>query len=115
MLKIIRLSNKLVFSKNNSNKSVLSRNNNSRLAYKKNNNNSKFNKFDIDRNDVKYAKKSEKLSKLKKSKNKKISKSQNLAKLEKKLLKNRNLTNFSVIEVKLKFLTSNAKTTFNCL
>ena len=45
-----------------------------------------------------------KLSKLRKSKNKKMSKSQNLAKLKKLLLKNRNLTNFGVIEAKSNFL-----------
>ena len=56
-----------------------------------------------------------KSSKLKKSKSKKIYKFQNLAKLKKKLSKNRNLSNFSTIKVGLRFLILNTKTNFNCL
>ena len=44
-----------------------------------------------------------------------MSKSRNLAKLEKKLSKSRNLTNFNATEDGLKFLILDAKTTFNCL
>ena len=58
---------------------------------------------------MEYAKKSEK------SKNKKIYKSQNLAKSGKKWLKNRNSTNFGITEIKPKFLTLNTRITFNCL
>ena len=46
---------------------------------------------------------------------KKMFKSQNLAKLRKKLSKSENLTNFDVIKTKPKFLTSNTKTIFNYL
>ena len=42
-------------------------------------------------------------------------KSQNLAKSRKKLLKSRNLTNFSIIKARPKFLNPNAKMAFNCL
>ena len=42
-------------------------------------------------------------------------KSRNLAKSEKKLLKSRNSTNFNTMEAGPKFLTPDAKTTFNCL
>ena len=69
---------------------------------------------------MEYAKKSrksksQKLSKLRKSKSEKTSKSQNLAKSEKKLLKSGNSSNFGVMEVRPKFLTLNAKTTFELL
>ena len=59
--------------------------------------------------------KSWKLSKSRKSRSKKMSKSQNSAKSGKKLSKNGNLTNFNVTEDRPKFLTSDAKTTFNRL
>ena len=70
---------------------------------------------------MEYTKKLRKLSKLgklsksRKSKSKKMSKSQNLAKSRKKLSKGRNLTNFDIIEARSKFLTSDARRTFNCL
>ena len=64
---------------------------------------------------MEHAKKSGKLSKLRKLKSEKTSKFQNLAKLRKKLLNSWNLTNFDTTEAKLKFLTPDAKTTFNCL
>ena len=51
MLKIIKLSNKLVFDRNNSN----------RPSFKKNNSNNKIDKFSIGDNSIKYTKKSEKL------------------------------------------------------
>ena len=59
--------------------------------------------------------KSEKLFKSGKLKSKKMFKSQNLAKSGKKLSKNENLPIFRVIKARLKFLTPNIKTTFNCL
>ena len=105
ILKIIRLPIKPALSKNNNNK----------LAFKKNNSNSKVNKSSISNNSIKYAKKSKKLSKSRKSKSEKTFKSQNLAKSRKKLLKNGNLSNFSIIKVGLRFLTFNAKITFNLL
>ena len=42
-------------------------------------------------------------------------KSQNLAKLEKKLSKSENSTNFDATEAEPKFLTFDARTAFNCL
>ena len=74
MLKIIKLFNRPTLSKNNNSKSI----------FKKNNGNSKINKFGVNNKDIKYVNKSRKL------KSKKLFKSQNLAKLEKKLLKIRN-------------------------
>ena len=57
-----------------------------------------------------------KLSKTRKlSKFQKLSKSQNLAKSGKKLSKSRNWTNFNAMEDRPKFLTPNARTTFNRL
>ena len=53
--------------------------------------------------------------KLKKSKSKKMSEFQNLAKLRKKLSKSRNLTNFDNIKAKLKILALNTKIIFNYL
>ena len=76
---------------------------------------SEVDRFGVDRNGVKYAKKSGKLSKSGKSKSEKMSKSQNSAKLGKKLSKNKNSTNFNATEDRPKFLTLNAKTAFNRL
>ena len=59
--------------------------------------------------------KSQKLSKSGKSKSEKTSKSQNLAKLGKKLSKSGNSTNFDATKDGPKFLTPDARTTFNCL
>ena len=56
-----------------------------------------------------------KLFKSKKLKSKKISKSQNLAKSEKKLLKNENLTSFDITKTGLKFLTFKTRIVFNYL
>ena len=75
----------------------------------------KVNRFGVSKNDVKHAKKSGKLFKSEKSKSKKTFKSQNSAKSRKKLSKSGNLTNFDAIEDGPKFLTPNAKTTFNRL
>ena len=80
-----------------------------------NNGNGKVDGFDVGKNSVKHTKKLRKLSKLGKSKSEKMFKSRNLAKSKKKLSKSRNLTNFDATKAGLKFLTSNAKTTFNRL
>ena len=109
MLKITESPNKLAFSRNNSNKSASSRNDDSKSAFGKNDGNGKINRFDISRNSVKYTKKS------RKSKSEKPSKSRNLAKLEKKLSKNGNLTNFNATKAGPKFLTPNTRTAFNHL
>ena len=61
------------------------------------------NRFGVD-SGMKYAKKSEKMSK-----------SQNLAKSGKKLSRSGNSTNFDVIEAGPKFLTPDARTAFNRL
>ena len=64
---------------------------------------------------MEHAKKSEKLSKPRKLKREKTSKSRNLAKSGKKLSKNKNLTNFNATEDEPKFLTPDARTIFNRL
>ena len=63
----------------------------------------------VDGDRIEHAKKSGKL------KAQKLSKSQKSAKLEKKLSKNENLSNFNAKENGLSFLTPKAKTAFNCL
>ena len=63
--------------------------------------------FSVGRNDMEHAKKSEK------SKSKKTFESQNLAKLEKKLSKSGNSTNFDATEDGSKFLTLDTKTALN--
>ena len=115
MLKIIGLPDKPIFNKNNDSRLASNRNDNNKSVFRKNNGNSEVDRFDISGNGVRHIKKSGKLSKLRKSKSKKMSKSQNLAKSKKKLLKNGNLTNFNATEAGPKFLTSNARTIFNCL
>ena len=55
------------------------------------------------------------MSKLKKSKSEKMSKSQNLAKSGKKLSKNGNSSNFGTIKAGPKFLTPDTKTDFDRL
>ena len=77
--------------------------------------NSEVKEFGVSRNGVEHAKKLEKLFKSGKSKSKKTFKSQNLAKSGKKLSKSRNSTNFNAIEDGPKFLTIDAKITFNRL
>ena len=64
---------------------------------------------------MEYTKKLGKLSKLRKLKGEKTSKSQNLAKSRKELLKIGNLTNFNATEVGPKFLISNTRTVFDRL
>ena len=115
MLKMTRLFDKLASSRNNGSKLTLSRNNNSRPISKKNNGNGKVNRFNVGENSVEHAKMSGKLSKSRKSKNKKISKSWNLAKSGKKLSKSENSTKFNITKAKSKFLTLDARTAFNYL
>ena len=115
ILKIIRLFDKLVSDKNNNSKLISNKNNNNKLTFKNIDNNGGINRFNINENGIEYAKKLEKLFKLKKSKSEKIFKSQNFAKLEKKLLKSRNSINFGIIKVVPKFLNPNTSIAFNCL
>ena len=75
MLKTIRLSNKLALNRNDGNKSASNKNNDSKLAFRKNNGNSEVNRFGVSGNSVEHAKKPGKLSKSRKSKSKKTSKS----------------------------------------
>ena len=74
MLKITRLFDKPVSSKNNSSRLASSKNNNSKPLSRKNNNNNKVNGFNIGGNGVEYTKKSRKLSKSEKLKSEKMSK-----------------------------------------
>ena len=115
MLKTIRSLDKPASSRNNNSKSTSSRNNNNRPAFGRNNSNGKIDRFSVGGNSVEHTKKLGKLSKLGKSKSEKTSKSQNLAKSGKKLLKSGNSTNFNTTEDKPKFLTPDARTTFNHL
>ena len=107
--------NKPAPSKNVGSKLVFYRNDNSKLASKKNDSNNKVNRFGIDRNNIKYVKKLRKLFKLGKLKSEKMSKSWNLAKLEKKVIKIRNSANSNITKIRQKFLISNTRITFNCL
>ena len=61
MLKVIKLSNKPVFDKNNSSKLAFSKNNNNKLASRKNDSDNKVDGFGISNNGIKYTKKSKKL------------------------------------------------------
>ena len=115
MLKTTRSLDKPAFNRNDSNKSTSSRNDNSKPVSRKNNGNNEVDGFSVGGNSVKYAKKSEKLFKSRKSKSEKMSKSRNLAKSEKKLSKSGNSTNFDATEDKPKFLTPNTRTAFNRL
>ena len=128
MLKTTRSLDKPTSSRNNSSKPASSRNDGSRLASKRNNGNGEI-RFDGDSvehvkksrklKDQKLSKlgklKSKKLFKSRKSKSKKTSQSQNLAKSRKKLSKIGNSSNFDTTEARPKFLTLNAKTTFDHL
>ena len=80
--------------------------NNSKSTFNTKHNNNKVNRFNIKSNSIEYAKN------LKKSKSKKMSKSQNLIKLRKKLFKKRNVSNFNITKTRLRFLTSNIKIFF---
>ena len=71
MLKTTESPNKPASNRNNGSKSASNNNNNSKTTSKKNNNNGEINRFDVGRNNVKYAKKSKKLSKSGKSKGEK--------------------------------------------
>ena len=98
MLKTIESPDALAPSRNNGSKSAFSRNNNSKPVFRKSDGNGKVNRLSIGRNGVEHTKKLRKLSKS-----------------GKKLSKSRNSTNFDTIEAGPKFLTSDARTTFNCL
>ena len=63
---------KSALSKNNENGSVSSKNNNSKPVFGKNNGDSKVDRFCVNKNDVEYAKKLEKLFKSRKSKSEKL-------------------------------------------
>ena len=115
MLKTTESSSKSVPNRNDGSKSAFSRINNSRPISRKNNGNSEVDRFSVGGNGVKHAKKSGKLFKSGKSKSEKMSKFWNLAKLKKKLSKNGNLNNFDAIGAGPKFLTPDAKITFNRL
>ena len=91
ILKTTGLLDEPALSKINGSKSATSRNINSRPASRKNNSNDEVNRFDVDGNNVEHTKK------LGKSKSKKTSKSQNLAKSEKKSSKSGNLPNFDAM------------------
>ena len=125
MLKMTGSPDESAPSRIDSSKSASSRNNNSRPASEKNDSNGEVDGIGISGNSVKHAKKSkktsksrklsksEKLSKSGKSKSKKMSKSRNSVKSRKKLSKSGNSTNFDATEDGPKFLTPNARTTFN--
>ena len=115
MLKITRLSDKLVSNRNDGSKSAFNKNNNSKPVSKRNINDGEINRFNISRNGMEYAKKLGKLFKSRKSKSKKMFKFQNLAKSRKKLSKSENLIKFNITEVRPKFLTPNAKIIFDYL
>ena len=91
-------------SRNNSNRSASSRNDNSRPASEKNNGDGEVDRVGVNRNGMEHAKKSEKTSK-----------SWILSKSGKRLSKSRNSTNCDPTEDGPKFLTLDARTTFNCL
>ena len=121
MLKTIRSPDKPDASRNNRSRLVFSRNNNSRPASGRNDGDGEVDRISVSGNGVKHAKKSEKaskslkLSKSRKSKGEKMFKSQNLAKLEKKLSKSGNSTNSNATEDGSKFLISDARTVFTRL
>ena len=127
MLKTTGLPDKPASSRNDGSKLASSRNNKNKPAFRRNNGDKEVDEVGIDGNGVEYAKKSEKtsksrklsklrkLSKSGKSKSEKTSKSQNSVKSGKKLSKSGNLTNFDAMEDESKFLTPDARTTFNHL
>ena len=86
-----------------------SRNDDSRPASGRNDGDGEVDGFGVGRNGVEHAKKSGK------SKSKKMSKSRNSAKSEKKLSKSGNSTNFDAMKDGSKFLTPDARTAFNRL
>ena len=115
MLKTIRSPDKSASHMNDSSKSASNRNDNSKSASRKNNGIDEVNEFVVGGNSIKHVKKSEKLSKSRKSKSKKMSKSRNLAKSGKKSLKKGNSTNSDTTKDGLKFQTPNTRTAFNRL
>ena len=109
MLKTTGSPDKPALSRNDGSRSASSRNDDSRPASGRNDGDGEVDKFGVGRNGMEHAKKSGK------SKSEKTSKSQNLAKSGKKLLKSGNSTNFNATRAKPKFLTPNARTAFNHL
>ena len=86
-----------------------------KLVSKKNDGDGKIDRFSVGGNNMEYAKKSENLSKSRKSKSEKTSKSWNLAKSRKKSSKSGNLTNSDTTKDGPKFFTLDARTSFNHL
>ena len=115
MLKTIGLPDKPAPSRNNGSRLASCGNDDSKSVSQRNNGNSEVDRFGVSENNMEHAKKSIKLSKLGKSKSKKMSKFRNLAKLRKKLSKSGNFTNFDTTKNKSKFFTPDARTAFNRL
>ena len=97
-LKIIGLPDKSALSKNKNSKLASDKNDNSRPAFERNDGDNKVHWFGVDKNNIKYIKKLELLSKSRK-----------------KLLKKENLTNFGITEAGPKSLIPNIKMAFNRL
>ena len=114
MLKTIGLPDKLASTGNDGSKLASSMNNDSRPAFGKNNSDSEVDGFGAGKNGIEHAKISRKLSKSRKLKSEKTSKSRNLAKSGKNMSKNGNSTNFNAMENRPKFLMLDAGTTFKC-
>ena len=126
MLKTTGSPDKPAPSRNDGSRSASSRNDDSRPASGRNDGDGEVDGFGVGGNGVEHAKKSgksksektsksRKLSKSGKSKGRKMSKSWNLAKSGKKSSKSEDSTNSDAPEDGPKFLTSNARTTFNGL
>ena len=121
MLKTTELPDKLASSRNDGSRSASSKNNDSKLASERNSSNNEVNGLGVDRNGVKHAKKSgklsksENLSKSRQSKREQLSKSQKSANSEKKSSKSENLPNFDIKKNGPSFLISDARMTFNYL
>ena len=104
ILKTTGSSNEPAPSKNDGSKSASSKNDDSKLAFGRNNGDSEVDGVGVGGNGVEYTKKSEKTSKSRKS-----------SKSGKRLSKSGNSTNSNTTEDGPKFLTSDARTAFNCL
>ena len=109
MLKTTRSPDKPAPSRNDGSRSASSRNDDSKPASGRNDGDGEVDGFGIGGNGVEHAKKSGK------SKSEKTSKSRNLAKSGKKSSKSGNSTNFDAMKDRPKFLTPDARTTFNRL
>ena len=106
-------SDKLAPSKNNGSRSVFSSINNSRPASEKNDGDNKVDRFGVDSNDLKHAKKLKKLKGKKLAKSRKLSKSK--GKKLKKPSKSGNLPNFGIAEAGPNFLIFGTREAFNHL